>query len=107
MPGEPTTAMTFSQREKESSLQLVEPVQTASPSLITYLWCMRSGTPGIGFVGTSSASTRLGSPRGGGGSGIGISWSTLKARRTAAPREAASVIASATSFALSCSRSKS
>ena len=78
--------MMFSQRVQESSVQLVEPVQTAQPSRIAYLWCMRSGMPGIGFVGTSRLSIRVGSPRGGGKTGGGFSLSTLKASRTATPR---------------------
>ena len=78
--------MTFSSRLQESSLQFVDPVQTSEPSLTTYLWCMRSGTPRIRFVGTARSSSRLGSAWGGGGSGIGLSWSTLKASRTSTPR---------------------
>ena len=39
--------MTFSCRVQESFVQLREPVQTASPSRTTYLWCIRSGTPAI------------------------------------------------------------
>ena len=38
--------MTFSWRDQESSVQFVDPVQTASPSRTTNLWCMRSGIPG-------------------------------------------------------------
>ena len=70
---DPTRTMTFSHRVHESSVQFVEPVQTASRSRITYLWCMRSGMPGIGFVGTSRLSMRVGSPWGGGKSGGGFS----------------------------------
>jgi hypothetical protein len=47
---------------------------------------MRSGTPGIAFVGTSRLSISVGSPWGGGKRGGGFSLSTLKASRTAAPR---------------------
>ena len=39
--------MTFSCRDHESSVQFVDPAQTASPSRTTNLWCMRSGTPAI------------------------------------------------------------
>jgi hypothetical protein len=69
--------MTFSSRLQESSVQFVEPVQTASRSRTAYLWCMRSGTPAIPFVGTSRFSISEGSARGGGGTGMGLAWSTL------------------------------
>ena len=68
---------TFSSRVQESSVQFVEPVHTALPSRITYLWCIRSGTPGIDFAGTPSDSMSDGSVRGGGGTGISLRWSTL------------------------------
>ena len=99
--------MMFSQRVQESSVQFVEPVQTEEPSRTTNLWCMRSGTPGIGFVGTSRLSMSVGSPVGGGKSGGGFSLSTLKARRTATPRFSASTTVPATIFAVGWSRSKS
>ena len=68
--GSPSTrTIRFSSRVHESSVQLVEPVQTASPSRTTNLWCMRSGSPGIGFTGTPIAARMSGSVRGGGGSG--------------------------------------
>ena len=54
-PGESTTTITFSCRVHASSVQFVEPVQTDSPSRITYLWCIRSGTPAIGNASTGSA----------------------------------------------------
>ena len=69
--------ITFSWRVHESSDQFVEPVQTASPSRTTYLWCIRSGTPAIGSASTGSASISAWSGDAGGGTGIGIAWSTL------------------------------
>ena len=45
-----TVASTFSWRVQESIVQLAEPVQTASPSRTTYLWCIRSGMPGMPFA---------------------------------------------------------
>ncbi len=75
--GERTTAMTFSWRVQESSVQFVEPVSTASPSRTTYLWCMRSGIPAIPRVGTGSDSSASGFVSGGGGTGIGPGWATL------------------------------
>ena len=45
-PVDSTTTMTFSSRVHESSVQFVEPLQTASRSRTTYLWCIRSGQPG-------------------------------------------------------------
>ncbi len=54
---------TFSSRVQESAVQLVEPVQTASPSRTTYLWCIRSGVPGIDAVGKGSVSRSSGSAR--------------------------------------------
>ncbi len=69
--------MTFSSRCHESSVQFVEPVQTLAASRTTYLWCIRSGTPGIAFVGSGRASISSGFVRGGGGTAIGRPWSTL------------------------------
>src|SRR4029079_18091137 len=65
-----TVTITFSSRVQESAVQLVEPVQTAAPSRITYLWCMRSGVPGIAAVGNGSDSISPGSVAGGGGTGM-------------------------------------
>ena len=42
-----------------------------SRSRIAYLWCIRSGTPGIGRVSIGSASSSSGAVFGGGGTGIG------------------------------------
>ena len=75
--GESTIAVTFSCRDHESCDQFIEPVQTVSRSRITYLWCIRSGTPGIGRVEIGSASSSSGAVCGGGGTGIGPGWSTL------------------------------
>ena len=69
--------MTFSCRVHESWDQFIDPVQTASRSRTTYLWCIRSGTPAIGRVGIGSASSSSGAVCGGGGTGIGPGWSTL------------------------------
>ena len=55
----------------------MEPVQTASRSRTTYLWCIRSGTPAIAFVLIGSASTSSGAVCGGGGTGIGPPYVTL------------------------------
>ena len=60
-------ATTFSWRVQESSVQFIEPVQTASPSRTAYLWCIRSRQPGIGLTGTPSVSSTCGSVRGGAG----------------------------------------
>jgi hypothetical protein len=49
----------------------------ASRSRTTYLWCIRSGTPGIALVAIGSASSSSGAVWGGGGTGIGPGWSTL------------------------------
>jgi len=92
-----TVTSTFSSRVHESSVQFVEPLHTAAPSRTTYLWCMRSGSPGIARNGTPSVSSSDGSVRGGGGSGLTArSPSSLKAMRTVTPRAAAARIASAT-----------
>jgi hypothetical protein len=98
---ESSVAITFSWRVNESSVQFIEPVQTASPSRTTYLWCIRSRQPGIGFTGTPSVSSTSGSVYGGAGkngrssaSGGRSSW--LNAIRTVTPRAAASLIAPAT-----------
>ena len=58
--GESTVTMTFSSRVQESAVQFVEPVQTEAPSRTTYLWCMRSGTPGIAAVGKGLSLDRVG-----------------------------------------------
>ena len=70
--GDSTTAITFSWRDHESSVQLAEPVQTVSPSRTTYLWCIRSGIPAIGRCGTPSEEMSSTSGSGGGGTGIGF-----------------------------------
>ena len=75
--GDWTIAIAFSCRDQESCDQFIEPVQTVSRSRITYLWCIRSGTPAIGRVGIGSASSSSGAVCGGGGTGIGPGWSTL------------------------------
>ena len=66
--------MTFSSRVHESAVQFVDPVQEAA-SRTTYLWCIRSGTPGIAAVGKGIASTASGSVIGGGGTGAAFAWS--------------------------------
>jgi hypothetical protein len=50
------STITFSWSVQESVVQLVEPVQTDSPSRTTYLWCIRSGMPGMPRVGNGSDS---------------------------------------------------
>ena len=70
-------AIRFSSRAQASSVQLVEPVQTVSPSRTTYLWCIRSGTPGMPRVSTGSASISSGRVIGGRGTGIALPKSTL------------------------------
>ena len=72
-----TIATTFSCRVHESFVQFSEPVQTSAPSRITYLWCIRSGTPAIGTPCTGSVAISWTSGSGGGGTGIGFAWSTL------------------------------
>ena len=74
--GESTRITKFSWIVHESRVQLVEPVQTAAPSRTTYLWCMRSGMPGIPQVGKGSASSSSGLVPGGGGK-TRSSWSAL------------------------------
>src|SRR3954452_20071895 len=61
--------MMFSSRVQESVVQLVEPHQSAAPSRTRYLWCMRSGSPGIAFSGTPSSARMSGRVLGGGGHG--------------------------------------
>jgi hypothetical protein len=61
------TTTTFSWSVHESVVQFVDPVQTAWPSRTTYLWCIRSGMPGMPQVGKGSASISSGFVRGGGG----------------------------------------
>src|SRR5438876_958891 len=54
--GDGILTMTFSSRVHESFVQFMEPVQTVAasvaPSRTMYLWCIRSGTPDTGLVGT-------------------------------------------------------
>ena len=73
---ERTTVTRFSWSVQESVVQLVDPVQTASPSRTTYLWCIRSGMPGMPAVGNGSASISSGAVLGGGGM-MRSSWSAL------------------------------
>jgi len=83
-----TVNMTFSSRFQESLVQFVEPVSTDAASRTTYLWCIRSGTPGIGFTCTPIDSKRCTNDQsisGGGGTGMAIAWSWLKMSRTATP----------------------
>jgi hypothetical protein len=61
--------ITFSSRVHESEVQFIEPVHTAAWSRTMYLWCMRSGSPGMAAVGNGSDSIRLGCVCGGGGTG--------------------------------------
>ena len=102
-----TTAITFSWRVQDSSVQFVEPVKTVSPSRTTYLWCIRSGTPAIGFAGTPSDAISAPSGSGGGGTGTGSRTSAFHMNRTATPRAAASRTAPPTSTAVSAPRLKS
>ena len=88
--------MTFSSRVHESAVQFVDPVQTEAASRTTYLWCMRSGTPGIAAVGNGCASSASGFVSGGGGTGTAFAWSRLYARRTATPRFCAATSSSQT-----------
>ena len=44
--GESSVSTAFSWRVNESSVQFIEPLQTALPSRTTYLWCIRSRQPG-------------------------------------------------------------
>ena len=69
--------ITFSSRVHESPVQFVDPVQTEAASRTTYLWCMRSGTPGIAAVGKGIDSTASASVIGGGGTGAAFAWSRL------------------------------
>ena len=71
------TAITFSSRDHESSVQFVEPVQTEERSRTTYLWCIRSGMPAIGFAGRPRRAMSSGVSFGGGGTGIGARKSAL------------------------------
>ena len=74
---ERATTTTFSWSVQASWVQFVEPVQTLSPSRTTYLWCIRSGIPGIPRVGKGSDSIRSGRVLGGGGTAIGLWCSRL------------------------------
>ena len=62
--------ITFSSRVHEPAVQFIEPVQSDSASRITYLWCIKSGIPGIAAVGKGSDSTSSGFVCGGGGTGV-------------------------------------
>src|SRR2546427_2872681 len=85
---EATVNITFSSRFHESFVQFVEPVSTSAASRTTYLWCIRSGTPGIGFTCTPTDSKRCTNDQsisGGGGTWIAKAWSWLNMSRTATP----------------------
>ncbi len=69
--------ITFSCLVQASSVQFVEPVQTEALSRITYLWCIRSGTPAIANASIGSDSISVSSGEAGGGTGTGFAWSTL------------------------------
>ncbi len=68
---------TFSCRVHESTVQLAEPVQTASRSRTTYLWCIRSGIPGTARSSTGSSCRSSGLVAGGGWIAGGRAESTL------------------------------
>src|SRR2546422_9719201 len=77
--------MTFSSLVHESFVQFVEPVQTVAASVAAsrtmYLWCIRSGTPDTGLVGTPRLLINAGSACEGGGTGIGLGkWTLLCGR---------------------------
>src|SRR5216683_690815 len=91
--GDAIVKITFSSRVHESLVQLADPVRTAADgvpaSRTTYLWCMRSGTPGIGLISTPkdfSWSTNAQSISAGGGTARPAGWSWLNMRRTCTPR---------------------
>ena len=71
------TASTFSCLVQESIVQFADPAQTASQSLTTYLWCIRSGIPGTGRASIGSSARISGRVRGGGCSSDGLPESTL------------------------------
>ena len=73
----PTVSTTFSCSVHESVVQFIEPVHTSRPSRTTYLWCIRSGTPGIPHVGNGIASSSSGFVCGGGGKKTRSGWSVL------------------------------
>ena len=56
----------FSCRVQESTVQLVEPLQTASESRTAYLWCIRSGIPGTPRASIGSSARISGLVAGGG-----------------------------------------
>ena len=57
-------------RVHESAVQFIDPVHSVSTSRIMYLWCIRSGTPGIAAVGNGNDSISSGSVAGGAGTGM-------------------------------------
>ena len=71
------TSTTFSWSVHESVVQFIEPVHTDSPSRTTYLWCIRSGMPGMPQVGNGIASSSSGFVLGGGGKVRRSGWSAL------------------------------
>ena len=58
-------------------VQFIEPVHPDSPSRTTYLWCIRSGMPGMPQVGNGIASSSSGFVLGGGGKVSRSGWSAL------------------------------
>ena len=72
-----SVTITFSWRVHESVVQLVEPLSTASPSRTTYLWCIRSGTPGTARSSIGSSCKSSGRVAGGGWIAGGRAVSTL------------------------------
>src|SRR5205823_15012951 len=90
--GDGILTMTVSSRVQESFVQFMEPVQTiaasVAPSRTMYLWCIRSGTPDTGLVGTPRLAMKAVSACEGGGTGIGLGKSTLYSSRIATPRAA-------------------
>ena len=75
--GEETVITAFSCLVQESSVQLVEPLHTASESRTAYLWCIRSGTPGMPRAAIGSSARISGLVAGGGWIAGGRSVSVL------------------------------
>ena len=89
--------MTFSSRVHESSVQFVDPHQSAAPSRTANLWCMRSPRPSISRTSAPVCASRSGRVCGGVSGCAGGSSGSWTAMRTRTPRARAAPIAAAIS----------
>ena len=102
--------MQFSWSVNESSVQFIEPVQTRSPSITAYLWCISVPKPITGRTSRPSASMYSGGAAGRGtlsGTSRTVRRSSWSRMRTRTPRSRSSFRVVAMTSPGACSTWKS